>query len=505
MRGRHFDVIVAGSGLASLVCASLLARRDFSVLLLGDGQKPPTYHLGERALRRRYFSLTAGSSPPIRRALAELSQSQVFGRRVRPRDALGILLPGRRLELGLSEEARAGELLREMPEIARVMEDLAERIAALDEVVDEKLDGEITLPPGTFLERRRADLALASLPVRGPDPLDELPPFHALRGALREAVRFVTHAEGKLPTLATARLLGSILTRPVEFRGPEDEARQFFVDRLLAYGGTVRDDEAVGGVLADARGVRGITLLGEGREVGCRFLVHAGTGESLARASGGEGVLPSARRSWPHVTEGAPRFVASVVVARAAVPDLLPRESVLFAADPARVDPFRPPLRVQVSDDAPPGESLLVVETFLPDEIRVEDARSLVVSGLVGHLPYLERHLRLVDSPHDGHPVWAYEGGRRQLVDRLKLRGGSMHAEPMESLVASDAWSFDGLSAEPVRGPIERTFLVGPSVLPALGQEGELLAAETAARLVTKADPNRKKMRIDLFGRVELG
>ncbi len=506
MRGRHFDVIVTGLGLPSLVAASVLARRDFSVLLLGDGARPSSYYLDDWTLRRRSFSLAAGGRcPALRRALAELSQSQAFGRKIRPREPLGLLLPGQRLELGATERERAPELAREAPELARVVEDLAERLAELDAALDERLSGDVTIPPGTFFERRRVDLALATLPARTSDPLDELPPYHPLRGALRDAARFAAHAEGKLPGLAVARLLGSILLRPIEFVGSEDDARQFFVDRLLAYGGVVLPDEEVASVLADARGVRGAALRGEVREVGARFLVHRGTGESLARASGGEGVLAAARRSWPEVTRGTPRFVTSVVVERVALPELLPRESLFFATDPARTDPFRPPLLVQRSDDAPPGEALLIVEMLLPAEVRVEDARALTLSGLVGQLPFLERRLRVVDSPHDGRPAWVYEGGQRRLVDRLRLKGGTVHAEPMETLVASDASSFDGLAVEPVRGPIERTFLIGPSVLPTLGLEGELLAAESAASLITKADPNRRKMRIDLFGRVELG
>jgi hypothetical protein len=42
-------------------------------------------------------------------------------------------------------------------------------------------------------------------------------------------------------------------------------------------------------------------------------------------------------------------------------------------------------------------------------------------------------------------------------------------------------------------------------VLPALGQEGALLAAWGAARLVTKGDRKRQRMRRDLWTKMELG
>jgi hypothetical protein len=54
-----------------------------------------------------------------------------------------------------------------------------------------------------------------------------------------------------------------------------------------------------------------------------------------------------------------------------------------------------------------------------------------------------------------------------------------------------------------LRGPIPGTFLVGSSVLPALGQEGELLAAWSVARLVTRGDRTRQRMRQKLWSKIE--
>jgi hypothetical protein len=61
-----------------------------------------------------------------------------------------------------------------------------------------------------------------------------------------------------------------------------------------------------------------------------------------------------------------------------------------------------------------------------------------------------------------------------------------------------------GLAGEPVRGPIERTLLVGPSVLPALGQEGMLLAAWSVARIITRTDKRRARMRRELWTKIEI-
>lgn len=62
--------------------------------------------------------------------------------------------------------------------------------------------------------------------------------------------------------------------------------------------------------------------------------------------------------------------------------------------------------------------------------------------------------------------------------------------------------AFHGLGAEPVRTPLAGAFVVGPSALPALGQEGELLAAWSAARLITRTDKRKEQMRRDMWSKI---
>jgi hypothetical protein len=153
------------------------------------------------------------------------------------------------------------------------------------------------------------------------------------------------------------------------------------------------------------------------------------------------------------------------------------------------------------------GEELLVAETLLPDRgpISLLEARQAVLSTLRSELPFMERHLVLVDSVHDGLPVWLYEEGKRRNVERAALRGASSAAEPMVRQLEVDPPGYLGLAGEPIRGPIDRTLLVGRSVLPGLGQEGQLLAAWGAARLVTRSDRQKERMRRDMWSKVEIG
>ena len=52
--------------------------------------------------------------------------------------------------------------------------------------------------------------------------------------------------------------------------------------------------------------------------------------------------------------------------------------------------------------------------------------------------------------------------------------------------------------------PIRRLLLCNRQVLPALGIEGQLLAASAAARIVSRADRGREWMRRGLWNRVRL-
>ncbi len=61
-----------------------------------------------------------------------------------------------------------------------------------------------------------------------------------------------------------------------------------------------------------------------------------------------------------------------------------------------------------------------------------------------------------------------------------------------------------GVSALPSRTPIKRFLWANTQVLPGLGLEGELLSAWEAARIVTKSDRRKDKMRRGLWTKAEI-
>src|SRR6185312_5582372 len=97
---KHFDVIVLGRSIGALTAAALLARRDFTVLVLGQGGRAASYRLDRRTLLRRRFTLLSATSPTWRKVVVELAQSQTWKRRVEPASPMmQVLSPQRRVEV----------------------------------------------------------------------------------------------------------------------------------------------------------------------------------------------------------------------------------------------------------------------------------------------------------------------------------------------------------------------------------------------------------------------
>jgi hypothetical protein len=190
-------------------------------------------------------------------------------------------------------------------------------------------------------------------------------------------------------------------------------------------------------------------------------------------------------------------------VRREGLPEPLGPEVLLFARENPWAGRRAPVVHLQRCDQ-PDGTAVLAAEILLPDHgaLPLREARAFVLRSVLAELPFLERHLLLVDSPHDGLPLWSFEPSRREL-DRRSL--GLAAQEPMVRQLEVDPPGFLRVAGEPLRGPIERTLLVGRSVLPGLGQEGELLAAWSAALLVTKGDRQKALMRRDTWTKMELG
>ncbi len=509
MMQKHYDVIVLGRSVGALTAAALLARRDFTVLVLGQGEPAPAYNALGYRLSRRAFTFLAATSPTWRRVIAELAQSQTWKRRlVVTEPMLQAVAEGRRFEVSTDPRSFERETKREFGELLRVIDDLYEDLGRANSVADEVFDADAIWPPGTFWERRETGRLAERLPYAHAEPdadlLREFPRGHFYRRIVRASVLFATHLSSLPPPFAVARLHGAWTRGLFALPGGEEELEDFLVERIGMHGGRCMLGDRALGIVTKRGVVSGVQIAGDEHPTGADFVITDLDGESLAGLAAGQGIHKRALREWPRITSTVGRFVVSLVVRSEGLPAPLAPEVLLF---PPPIREGARPLFVHLQRSDLPGgrETLLVAEVLLRDHgaLSLDEARAFVVREIARELPFLERHLVVVDSPHDGLPIWVYDRGERRDVDRVGE--GLPRVEPMQRQLEVDPPGFLGLGGEPLRGPIERTLLVGRSVLPGLGQEGQLLAAWGAARLVTKSDGKKARMRRDMWAKVEFG
>ncbi len=515
---KHYDVVVLGGGIGALATAALLARRSWRVLILGHGWRRPTYSYDGLTLARRPFTFLSASSPAWGRILVELAQSQTFRRRLSSLDPmLQVLAPDMRLDLPPDTQLFAREIDREFPAVRRVVDDLYAELARTNAAADAAFERDAVWPPGGFWERRETARVLATLPyLDGRDFLAEFPREHAFREVVTVPARFASDLEGSAPAFALARLHGAWTRGVTRLADGEDELIDFLLDRVRAHGGDTRMNDRAQELVHKGGKVRGVIVDGDDAPVGVTFVVSDMPTPMLLDLA--KGFEPSRRDKDPDVDPYGARFVVSMVVRPEGLPEPLATESFLLPKSGRAI-------HLQKAQKASPNTALLVAEALVDADDGTwnpERAREEILGTVMQFLPFVERHLLVCDSPHDGRPLWDFRNpssadatigddetcGRLpvHLVDRARLRasGGSMEAEPMVPRFRVSPPQLEGLAGEPIRTALGNVFVAGRSVLPSLGQEGELLAAWGVARVITRTDRRKEKMLREMWSKVEL-
>jgi phytoene dehydrogenase-like protein len=413
-----------------------------------------------------------------------------------------------RLDLPPDAQVFAREIDREFPAVRRVVDDLYAELARTNAAADTAFERDAVWPPGGFWEKRETARVLATLPwLDGADFLAEFPRDHAFRDVVMTPARFASDLADEIPPFALARLHGAWTRGVQHLAGGEDELVDFCLERVRAHGGDTRLADRAAALVHKGGSVRGVQIDGDDAPLGVTFVVAdqpATQVIELARSFVAKD--PSAVSVAPES-----RFVVSLVVGPEAIPELLATEAFLLPAKGA-------PVHLQKTIAGPKENVLLVAEALHSGD--VSRAREEVLRTVLEYLPFLEKHLVVCDSPHDGRPLWDFRnaaaadyvvgdkawGLRAHPVDRTRLRagGGSLEQEPMIPRFRVSPPQLSGLAGEPLRTPLGNVFVTGRSVLPALGQEGELLAAWGVARIITRTDKRKEKMLREMWSKVEL-
>ncbi len=505
----YYDVAVLGTGLAPTVCAALLARRGFRVLLLGQDTRPASYTLGPWTLPRAPFSLLAEGSPIAKRIWSDLGLTQNLRRVSTPLvPSFQVAIPRQRLSVTPDDSAWEREIEREFPRVKRPAAEFHAHAKRLSQALDDVLAKDLTWPPETFFERRDFARCIAGLPFdrqgAAPDPIAELPDHHPFRVAVGLPARL---SDGIDPdhttTLRSARLYASWLQSPHAITGGLETFHQLLLERLKSHSGVVHETASAKAILIRRGGVAGIKLAGSDEEIGCGHVVAGQDVNALVR------LLPE-RDAFETLFEhlGEPqlryyRYTLNLIVRSEGIPEGAARDVfVSGSGEPTR--PFERNLHLQIErlDDT---HHNVCVEALLPravvedDEDDLSELRQRLLPTLREVLPFLDDHLSVVDSPHDGRPPTVLAGDAitpPPLWQRGRATMTAVYGYPVTQAL--------GLCALPVRTPIKRLVLCSSHVMPGLGQEGQLITAWCAAKIITKNDRSRAWIQRGMWTRLEV-
>lgn len=510
MSRSYFDVIFLGAELAPLTCAALLAKRGFRVLVLGQRDVPPNYQAGPFTLPRRVTDCVGAQSPVMQRVLSELGLTQSFRRIASvPSTAFQVAFANHRLSISRDPERLGIELQREFPEVRRPIEDFHRQAAELSTRLDTALSEDMVWPPETLLERRQLSRTRqkSGLPRTSEtrDALAEFPDGHPFR--------FVTLAPaffaGAAPTdggatLGAMHLYNNLFSRNVWLNGGLSALRTLLLDRIRSHSGQIRLDDRASAITLQQGRATGVSLFGSGDElsggsvvVGCdvdaaqRLLPERGNFEEL----------------FERIGEPQPRhhqYTLNLVIRREGVPAGLDKD-LFFIGDSGLQSGPQHAMRLQ-RHDVSETHTLLSVETLLsaaqlnaqPEYLRGMRARIRRV--LRDLIPFLDRHLELLDSPHDGLPPEVHTDRFEVRSERLGRRG----PDTMKVTYAYPVTNALHLCAVPNRGPLKNLLFCNSQVVPGLGLEGELLAGCSTARVIRKSDRSREWMRRGLWTKLKL-
>lgn len=506
----YYDVVVLGTDIAPTVCAALLARRGFRVLLVGQDHRPPSYALGDWTLPRAPFALLAESSPIARRVWSELGLTQNL-RRVSSALSPGfqMLIHLQRLD-GVSDDAAwSREVEREFPRVKRPAEDFHAHVKRLSRALDDTLARDLVWPPQTFFERRDFARGVADLPFdrsgATPDPIAELPDHHPFRVAVGLPSRL---SDGIDPdhttTLRSGRLYASWLESPHAIEGGLQTLQHLLLDRLKSHSGILEETSRARAIVIKRGAVTGIRLAGSDDEIGCGHVIAGQDVGALVQ------LLPE-RDAFETMFEhiGEPqiryyRYTLNLVMRSVGVPEGAVRDVfVSVSGEPGRQ--FERQLHLQFERlDA--DHHNVCVELLLPrPHVESDEAEELaglrerLLEPLREVIPFLDDHLCVIDSPHDGRPPTVLRG-THTLAANPWLRGRST----MTAVYGYPVTQALGLCAMPLRTPIKRLMLANSQVMPGLGIEGQLITGWCAAKLVAKGDRSRAWIQRGMWTRLEL-
>jgi phytoene dehydrogenase-like protein len=237
-----YDLVVLGDDLASLVCATLCARRQMRTLVLGE-QQHARYTLGPHKLPIEPAAWPTLPGNGGERVLKELHAEHGLRRKLREPSSTTVgaqlVAPDLRVDLGV--DRLAGELEREMGAAradARAWFQRWEKATELARQFDPLFTSEHAFPGVGFFERREiakiADRLVADAAAWWSGAAE------AKGSTLWRHLAAIALRHPSPPAAAMVRAIDTWRNGPVSLRGDGDAIREILVEKLTTSGGEVR-------------------------------------------------------------------------------------------------------------------------------------------------------------------------------------------------------------------------------------------------------------------------
>lgn len=474
----HFDLIVLGDDLAGLIVAALVAGRGQRVCVLPGSLDPAAPRGGGQVPEVDAVPFLPASSPFVRATFEELGQWLQVRRELEPQTGTHHWrLPDVALDLKYEESNFGAEWTRVTGDVESGRGDavMAQMQAQMRSLLRA---ARIEVP------RSRTMGALESDARTEPDtPPPFLPPaqerqFARHLGLEATTALFSDAAPSTVPVPARYRLRQFWREGPRHWRGGTAAMRALLSERIRFKSSTVNARARVAEVEFKRGRVQGVRLQARGERYGCDALLLAQDPAALIpSAIDPAGFSKGYATALTSVSRPYQRVVCLFGVHPAGLPVGFSR-SVVATAEPSThaggfaqhllVRRISPPASNKAGD-----EVCLAATRVLPSNANLDTLRRDTLEAMEAHagFPFLSRHVRWSHCPHDPHGV--IEGAHGSPMST------SGESRPPVHLYAFQETSLD--SGLPVDTGIRGLHYAGRMAHPALGAEGQFIAALTAA------------------------
>lgn len=470
--GRHvYDAIVIGGQLSGAIAAALLARRGMQTLYVPhDGLGEKYTFQGFTYPHAPFLLPPVKSVPAFEEVLTELGLVQPVSRLLHS-VPLQLLEQSRWFELNHDEKHRGPELARALGENAEAFDELVRKAQAAGDASDSFFQSKPDFPPEGFFGKWKFKRSLSKFPALPTDtPLET-------SALLRKLERFLAPSD-RSAALTRARVLGRTLSGPLVHDGGREGLWGQLAERARELGADVLQADELVDRLAFDGPMPGVRLSRSDKILRAGVVIAAMDLDVLTP------LVPEKQQKA--VLKFNPLTVQKAIVSfhfllpESALPRGLGRLSLVDA----------PKLEggvvlLEVHPGPTPQQRVLTASVEAPVGLRaggepaVRALAQQIHASLERVMPFTKAHITAESSPWiDAQPVVAARGEPHPLFT-----------------TAQDAWL--GVAGVTTTSPWKRVLLAGRQVLPGLGFEGEVLAAQRAVRIaeatLKKNDPLKQR------------